>query len=113
MITRGDLYWTIKMRLTELDPHWCSTGGKGITDKDGKPVPLREKIGLVCDCPRCGPDHPLFVPFANPFDGGAPRYEVTWQRTGDAFETLTLRPSILRNDCGWHGFITNGAVETV
>ena len=98
------------MKLTDLDPRWCSSGGEGITDAAGNPVPLREKIGLICNCPKCGEDHPLFVPFANPFDGGPPHSPVTWQRTGDTFETLTLAPSILRKDCGWHGFITNGEI---
>jgi hypothetical protein len=54
------------------------------------------------------------VPFANPIDGGPQLERHGWQRTGDTFETLTLTPSILRararGGCGWHGFITNGAV---
>lgn len=103
---------TTNTQLIELDPRWCSSGGSGITDKDGNPVPLREKIGLICDCPKCGEDHPLFVPFANPLDGGPPTHPVAWRRSGDTFETLTLTPSILRKDCGWHGFIRNGLIVT-
>lgn len=101
------------MKLTDLNPRWCSSGGEGISDQDGKPVPRREGIGLICDCPKCGEDHALFIPFTNPLDSEPPRHGVTWQRTGDAFETLTLTPSILRKDCGWHGWITNGGVITV
>lgn len=34
-----------------------------------------------------------------------------WERTGDTFDTLTLKPSIQRvGGCAWHGFITNGEV---
>lgn len=34
-----------------------------------------------------------------------------WKREGDAFETLTLTPSIDASAHGhWHGFITNGEV---
>jgi len=48
---------------------------------------------------------------------------VSWDRQGESFDTLTLRPSILRlkwkdragreHGCGWHGFITNGVVTSV
>lgn len=118
------------MRLLDLEPTWCSTGGEGVT-RDGKPVPLREKIGLICNCPKCGADHPLFVPFANPPDGGPPTHPVAWTIARKnpnlpltteespphdedelelSFERITLTPSILRKDCGWHGFITNGQI---
>lgn len=102
-----------EMKLSDLDPRWASSGGEGIT-RDGQPVPRRERIGLICNCPKCGEDHPLFVPFANPPDGEPPVYpaNAVWHRTGDVLETLTLTPSILRKDCGWHGFITNGEILT-
>lgn len=75
---------------------------------------------MLCDCP-CGnrdETHQLYVPFANPLDGGPSMQTGTrngWQRIGETFETLTLTPSILRiaPSCGWHGFITNGEVITV
>lgn len=64
------------MRLTELDPHWVSNGGEGVsratdrpckvcngagcdtchrTGKEYEPAPLREKIGLsfLCPCAEC------------------------------------------------------------
>lgn len=102
------------MKLTDLDPRWCSSGGEGVT-RNGQPVPERDGIGVSFDCP-CGCDQRCVVLFENPTDGG-PRLEgytkTLWQRTGDTFETLTLTPSILRTPprgCGWHGFITNGEV---
>jgi hypothetical protein len=73
----------------------------------------------------------MFVPFENPPDGGPSLYpeghnwkvrghrtvvevdEETTEQEGPpdySFERLTLTPSILRKDCGWHGFITNGEI---
>ena len=67
------------------------------------------------NCP-CGCDSELYVPFANPIDGGPQYSRQGWKRTGETVDTLTLRPSVLRpkdwGGCGWHGFITDGhAVE--
>lgn len=107
------------MRLTDLNPQWMGAGGDGIT-RDGQPVPARHGVGLLCTCPcgQCDEYRELYVPFANPLDGG-PSLESghpRWERTGDTFETLTLRPSILRSKekggCGWHGYITNGEVTS-
>ncbi len=95
------------MRLTELSPIFL--GGSG-------PEPRREWVGIQLDCP-CGCERLLYVPFANPLDGGAQYESQGWQRTGDTFETLTLTPSILRSPekggCGWHGYITAGEIITV
>lgn len=108
------------MRLTDLNPRWVGAGGEGVT-RDGQPVPERHGIGVTFDCP-CGCDSPVFVPFANPLDGGKPHLsrdaDPAWQRTGDTFETLTLVPSIQRvaykqGGCVWHGFVTDGEVRTV
>lgn len=98
------------MKLSDIDARFAASGGEGITDKDGNPVPRREGIGLLFDCPKCGESHPGFVPFANPLDGGPNDHSQGWQRTGDTIDTMTLTPSILRRDCGWHGFFTNGEV---
>ena|SRR6185436_10625435 len=101
-------------RLADLNARWVGTGGDGITDGHGNPVPFRDKIGVILDCPACGPDHPLFIPFANPPDGGPNTHPQGWQRTGNGLADMTLMPSILRTDrCGWHGFITNGVVLDV
>lgn len=105
-------------KLTELNPRWVGAGGEGITDEDGKPVPARHGVGLSFDCP-CGCDVRCYVAFSNPIDRGAShknKDEPTWNRMGNTFETLTLRPSIMRNEekggCGWHGYITDGQVGT-
>jgi len=101
-------------KLLDLNPRWVSSGGAGVT-RDGIPVPERNGIGIMCDCP-CGCAQDLFVPFANPLDGHPSDYPSGWQREGNTFETLTLRPSILRSPkrggCGWHGFLTLGVLET-
>lgn len=109
------------MRLADLKPQFMGTGGEGVT-RNGQPVPRREGIGLMFQCPCGSPDCWCYVPFANPLDGEPPPEGTTvaWQRTGETFETLTLTPSILRkkwidtagreHGCGWHGFITSGEV---
>jgi hypothetical protein len=104
------------MKLTDLNPRWVGAGGDGIRDRNGSPVPYQHGIGLLCDCP-CGKCNvPLYVQFKQPLDGGPPPDKSgapLWDRTGETFENLTLRPSILRKDgCGWHGFITNGEVTS-
>lgn len=108
------------MRLHELNPEWMDAGGEGISNADGSPTTARHGVGVMCDCPCGNKDgsHRLYVPFANPLDGGPPMQTGKnngWQRAGDTFESLTLTPSIHRivPSCGWHGFITNGEVLTV
>jgi hypothetical protein len=103
------------MKLTDLNPVWLSHGGEGVLSY-GKPVPLRERIGISFDCP-CGCEHPVSVTFANPVDGLGPiRPEPypSWTRSGETFEDLTLSPSIQREypaRC-WHGFVTDGQITT-
>jgi hypothetical protein len=102
------------MKLIELDPSWWSNGGPGLTDTaTGLPVPERTGQGITFDCP-CGCADIVSVPFTNPLDGGPPaRQDVTWDRTGETFETLTLSPSLQRMDgCKWHGWVRNGEVIT-
>lgn len=104
------------MRLIDLHPEWVGNGGRGVTDKDGNPVPRRDGVGIRFDCPcgRCDPErNGVFVHVDPPLDGkpfdtrGIPQ----WKRTGDDFATMTLEPSILRvGGCGWHGFVRNGEV---
>lgn len=107
------------MRLIDLHPQWLRSGGEGITDSAGKPVPERVGIGVDFDCPclqctsqRTGDRDKDFhlrniIFFTNPLDGGPPfDHRVTWKRTGETFDTLVLRPSILnKSRCGWHGFV--------
>lgn len=91
------------MKLTDLNPKFAgATGGRSGTS-----------IIMDCPCGKCGDDHRLYIPFANPIDGGPNVDEFCkgWQRTGETFETLTLTPSILRIEgCKWHGYITNGEI---
>jgi len=106
------------MRLTELNPSFYDAGGEGITDSNtGEPVPRREGIGMVFDCP-CGCDVRAYVEFENPISEGKPRIGggAKWKRTGMSFRDITLTPSIYRplpHGCGWHGYITAGEVRSV
>lgn len=104
------------VKLAVLNPRWVGAGGEGVSDKDGNPVPERHGVGLSFDCP-CGAKCVRgYVAFRNPLDGGEPYIspnQPTWDRTGDTFETLTLKPSIQRMDnCRWHGFLTDGEMHT-
>lgn len=97
------------MRLAELRPKFFITHGEP-----------RQGMGVDFDCPHCvslPPDErqKICVPFTNPVDGGPPMSGLTWQRTGDTFDDLTLTPSIdfRHGDGAWHGFITNGEMVTV
>lgn len=106
------------MRLADLHPEWLSTGGSdAVTQTDGSPAPSRHGVAIVFDCP-CGCDDRLYVPFKTPISGPplAAEAQAGWDRKGDTFETLTLKPSILRiSGCPkqWHGWITNGEVTAV
>lgn len=106
---------TTPRKLTELNPRFIGAGGDGITGPNGEPVPARHGVGVMLDCPCGAVDSPLYVPFANPLDGGPQYGPQGWQRTGESFDTLTLTPSILRTfshcGCRWHGYITAGEVR--
>ena len=104
------------MRLTELNPSFIGAGGAGITNSEtGEPVPERKGVALAFDCPcgTCGKE--VILMLKNPMDGKP--YETPhpqWTRTGETFETITLRPSILRMDgCKWHGYLTDGELKSV
>lgn len=103
------------MRLADLNPVFLSTGGAGVTSSaTGEPMPETKGVGVVFDCP-CGnhaEEHRCYVPFANPIGPGPHVNAKGWTRTGDTFDTLTLKPSIQRIGCGWHGFITAGEVRS-
>jgi len=116
------------MKLIELNPQFIGAGGEGIFNADGTKAIERNGIGIIFDCP-CGCKDRIFVAIDPPMDCKGPwdNDRHSWKRTGDTFENLTLTPSILRvksytdkngvvynfNNCGWHGFITNGEVITV
>ena len=106
------------MRLTDLNPRWVCSGGEGVTDTGGNPVPLRPMIAISFDCP-CGDADCIraCIGFTNPPDGKGPcksSGEHTWEMSGDSFADLTLTPSIQRvGECGWHGHVTAGEITTV
>lgn len=100
------------MRLTELNPRWAVDadivlGGQSVHDED------RHGMAVSFDCPCCAGKTRLAVFFSNPIDGKAPSDDghKLWTRSGDAFETLTLSPSVDASAHGhWHGFIKDGEV---
>lgn len=98
------------MRLVDLNPQFLDSNH------------FDKGIAIMFDCP-CGCDAPCYVPFRNPIGGARPNPDddakygrAMWDREGETFETLTLKPSILRDPakggCGWHGWITNGEVTS-
>lgn len=102
------------MKLIDLNPRFVGAGGPGIYNFDMTPAPIRTGIGISFDCP-CGCGERTFIRFRNPIDGGEcfdPGGD-TWQRFGDTFGFLTLKPSILRTcACGWHGWLTDGVFKS-
>jgi hypothetical protein len=101
------------VRLVDLHPRWVGAGGEGITNADGSPTVARHGVGVSFDCP-CGCDQRAFIPFEPALDGKGPHWKdgQHWDRDGDTFDALTLKPSIQHvGGCKWHGFITNGEAE--
>jgi hypothetical protein len=117
------------MRLIDLEPQWVVSAfrdAQGVVwPSQSEPVNARHGMGVMFRCPVHYPTDCdfayLYIPFSNPVDGGPPPLEGQgrarahfWQREGDTFETLTLRPSIKFPEDGpehWHGFITNGGIH--
>ncbi len=105
-------------KLILLNPRFVISGGEGVTIVDtGESVPLQEEVGISFDC-ICGCGTRVFVMFAKDKEGKPTRgNDPKWERTGETFEDLTLRPSIQRCkvnklSCRWHGYVTNGEVIT-
>ena len=100
------------MRLVDLNPRWMTNEGR--------------VVGVTFDCPGacCAAlrsikdtegESPLVksracVPFRIGLDGApTPWGDKGWERDGDTFETLTLRPSVwISPPQHWHGFIHSG-----
>jgi hypothetical protein len=61
--------------------------------------------GIIVHCPNCGANHAAW--FENPIGGDSPRSGVSWKRTGETLETLTLHPSFHAID-HYHSWICNG-----
>lgn len=107
------------MRLVDLDLRWMVL-------RDGGDV-----VGITFRCPHCPVGERgdgttfLGVMFAQLIDRDQldvdekawPTFMAAhpdrkfWQRTGEAFDALTLTPSVDASQHGhWHGFVTNGAI---
>jgi hypothetical protein len=93
------------VKLADLQPAWVTKTGR--------------VIGVRFTCPCCHGCQ-VGVLFANPPDGGAPHPNdpqcvgnndgERWDREGDTFDDLTLRPSIDGSPSHWHGFVTKGEI---
>jgi hypothetical protein len=112
--------------LDQLEPRF----GRHERDDDGREIwrpvsTLAEANGILFLCPVCfrangGPigTHAVSVTFADrgvPDDLGSRNSQgkaSRWVVEGNTVADLTLRPSIhlAGPGCGWHGFITAGAV---
>lgn len=116
-----------KHRLVDCNPDFRSYDGRdGVLD------------ALVFDCPEGHSDCRIVIPFTPAIGGGVQpvkqRNGAQWTRTGDAFDNLTLSPSIRtiqqheskaaaiaagvgeewfteRMTCALHIFIKGGAIE--
>jgi len=93
------------MKLTDLNPRWY------VLQHDG-PI-----VGLTFDCPHCRTER-LGVKFHHSGQEAmidayimahSPDTNHIWTMTGEAFDNLSLSPSVDASASGhWHGFITNG-----
>lgn len=77
---------TRKLRLVDCNPRWLDA--HGIPDAGGCYVQF--------DCPEGHRECSHTVPFTPSLLGKKVTHPNPWERTGDTFETLTLRPSIRR-----------------
>lgn len=87
--------WT-EPPLECIDGRWYGPPGVMIPRADDHGIQH-----LIC-CPGCG-------------QVGAPRDGARWTVTSGSLDdvtTLSLSPSILKNCCGWHGYLRNGVFES-
>ena len=97
------------MKLAELNPAWIGLGNF---------PPPNLKMGVRFDCPCCR-SYKLVAHFRQPIDPQSLLANTSWQppalswdRTGEDFESLTLLPSIDYSQSGhWHGHIINGEIQ--
>jgi len=76
-----------------VDGRWYGPRG-AFMSSDPKPSGT---CWILC-CPACG-------------QMGSPRNGQTWQVVSGSWDdvtTLTLSPSILKDCCGWHGYLKDG-----
>lgn len=84
------------------DAVWLSSGGSGVTNAAGEPVPEVPYACLSYLCPHCGDQRAVMV---RPHQSEG---QSSWAWDGDK-ELPTLTPSIQhRGGCAWHGYITAG-----
>jgi hypothetical protein len=94
------------VRLIDLNPAWVDAAkGPGVTNGT-QPQNVRRGIGLQFDCP-CGCGLRAGVEFTVAVDG-LPWRHTMWERKGDTFETLTVRPSIGIDKLDGRGFHYHG-----
>lgn len=121
-----------KTKLVDCNPQWVRWDSR-------EPGPEFGPVDAIeFDCPE-GHEHCSYtIPFTPALDGSQPTSvsNIKWQRSGEAFETFTLTPSIRgipkyesrdaaiatlgeeavrayahpRMWCAFHGFITNGEI---
>lgn len=80
-----------RLRLVDCNPRWRTWSGRDGADAVD---------AIMFDCPEGHADCHHIIPFTPALDGSAQPVKQTngaqWQRKGDAFETLSLSPSIRR-----------------
>lgn len=64
--------------------------------------------GVVIECPNCGMKGSAW--FENPIGGSMPVHRVTWKRTGETLETLTLHPSFAMIG-HFHSWVRDGMLQ--
>lgn len=88
------------------DAQWLPSGGTGISDSHGNPVPVKERAALAFRCPGCGRPSAIMVDREKKND----THQWEWDGNTDA---PTLKPSInCVGCCGWHGFLTAGEFKS-
>jgi len=134
-------FYSYEMRKTTIqvvDGEWDSkTNQYLVADgrswrEAGEPTKKVEQVGefltlvesfeeaqcIVFLCPKCfqtnggrGGTHSCQMPFANRGVDPA-RHPNQWEARGSGFLDLTCTPSyLIKEGCGWHGYITDGYVS--
>lgn len=101
------------MKLVDLDPRWLRAADSPTDAKQGIsflcPHCQKCRLGVfftptICGNPPAVPDPLLHDHLQDTHLG-----KVLWERTGETFETMSLKPSIDASRWGcWHGWVTNG-----
>lgn len=84
--------------LELIDGRWHGPPGYMVRTQD----PNRAFAGFIIACPGCG-------------QMGSAREGAKWSCVGGSMDDVTglsLSPSILKNCCGWHGYLRAGMFES-